>query len=63
MKKSNKKLPKLKLESKKILVLTQNQMEHINAGEDGSIFTRPVSFDCAAPYNAPPFLTMRYCND
>lgn len=63
MKKINKKVPKLELRIKKILILTQNQMGYINAGEDGSVFTRPVSIDCAAPYNAPPFLTQKYCTD
>ncbi|MBB1642742.1 hypothetical protein [Sphingobacterium sp. UME9] len=63
MKKLNNKLPKLELKSKKILVLTQNQMDIINAGDGNSVFTRPVSWDCIPPYNAPPFLTQKYCND
>lgn len=63
MKKLNKKLPKLKLSSTKILILSQNQMSSLNAGDDASIFTRPVSFDCIPPYNAPPFLTQKYCVD
>lgn len=63
MKKLNKELPKLKLNMKKIVVLNHVQMDNINAGEGDSVFTRPVTWDCAAPYNAPPFLTQKYCND
>ncbi|PSK93143.1 hypothetical protein [Taibaiella chishuiensis] len=63
MKKINKALPKLKFNSKKILVLTQSQMDNVNAGDGNSVFTRPVTWDCVAPYNAPPFLTQKYCND
>lgn len=63
MKKLNSKLPKLKVKIEKILVLTQSQMDNINAGEGDSVFTRPVSWDCIPPYNAPPFLTQKYCAD
>ena len=61
MKKSNITLPKLELRIKKILALSPTQMELINAGEDGSGFTKPVSIDCIPPYNAAPYLTVKYC--
>lgn len=61
MKKNTLKIPKLELKIEKILTLSPGQMERINAGEDGSGFTKPVSIDCIPPYNAPPYLTVKYC--
>jgi len=59
MKKTNKLPASLTLKKVKILVLSPQQMGRIAAGEDSSL--KPVSFDCIAPYNAPPFLTQKYC--
>lgn len=61
MKKSNKSTPKLNLQVKKIVVLNHDEQSSVNAGEDASIFTRPSSYACPAPYNQPPFLTMKDC--
>ncbi|RKE47132.1 hypothetical protein [Sphingobacterium detergens] len=55
MKKINKAPSKLKLTTLKILVLTPNQMHNILAGDDTSIFTKPGSFECIPPFNAPPY--------
>ena len=61
MKKSNKRTPKLDFKVKKIVVLNPEAQSLVNAGEDNSIFTRPSSYACPAPYNQPPFLTMKDC--
>ncbi|WP_343566231.1 hypothetical protein [Sphingobacterium sp.] len=61
MKKSNKPIPKLNFQVKKIVVLNSEAQSQVNAGEDASIFTRPSSYACPAPYNQPPFLTMKDC--
>lgn len=54
MKKSLTLQSKLKLNIKKVLVLTPSEMGKVAAGED-SVFTRPRSYDCVAPFNAPPY--------
>lgn len=63
MKKTNKKNVKLELKIKRIVSLSHNQMERVNAGDDASVFTRPGSIDCIPPYNAPPYLTQKYCTE
>lgn len=62
MKKSNKISTGLKITKAKILVLSTQQMENIAAGDDTSLQTRPGSFECIPPYNAPPLLTQKFCN-
>lgn len=64
MKKLNTDLPpRLELKIKKILILSPSQMELVNAGGGGTEFTKPVSIDCIPPYNAPPYLTLKYCTE
>ncbi|QIH33486.1 class I lanthipeptide [Sphingobacterium sp. DR205] len=63
MKKNNQSNPKLTLKIQKIVYLTPKQMHNLHAGEEASVFTKPQSFNCPVPYNAPPYLTMKYCNE
>lgn len=61
MKKNNKISPKLQLTIQKLVQLTPKQMHYLGAGDDTSLVTKPASFNCPAPYNAPPLLTVKYC--